>query len=179
MFKCQNIQLRKLTWSAGTVGPSGRASVHHSPSCLLTPKCEGLRAKLAKPSGPCSSLGRQCLPPGWLLLSWAGSPPQGEERLWELRTSENKKKCTTVYLAMELVPYLPTVPNALEVPRTSHGFTPVYVCSWASSANTRPFFSFFFLLPQLLLVLLDLHWLSHPPPHLQLGEETFLCSFYI
>lgn len=44
VFKCQNIQLRKLTWSAQPVGPPGETSVYHIES-VLRPKWEGLRGK--------------------------------------------------------------------------------------------------------------------------------------
>lgn len=56
-------------------------------------------------------------------------------------------------------PYLPPVTNALEVLSTSRGLTPVCPCS--SDNNILPFLPLS-LLPQLLLVLLDSHWASHP-----------------
>lgn len=73
-----------------------------------------------------------------------------EKRPWEFRTSGGQEKWTTAYFALEHPCDFPAVTNALEVPDTSHGFTPVCPCSGASSDNSTLPFGPLSLLPHLL-----------------------------
>ena len=151
MFKCQNTQRRKLTWSARTVGPSGGTSVHHTPSCLLRPRWEGLRGKYSRShrgnTWHLATVPATCL----LLLGWAENrrgllmcgKALGIQDFWEQRT--------TAHLAAGCPRYLPIVTNTLEVPSSSHGSAPVCPSSPAVSDDTLPF-SPFSLLPQLVIV---------------------------
>lgn len=110
VFQSQNIQLRKLTWSARAVGPSGGTSVHHTPSCLLRPRREGLRGKhLRSHQGNTPAFGvSACHLLAFVGLCWM--------RPLEFRTSVGQEKWTTAYLALEHPCYLPRITNALEVP---------------------------------------------------------------
>lgn len=142
VFQCQNTQLRKLTWSARTVGPSGRTSVHHTPSCLLRPKREGgtTRKALAKPLGQYSSIWPLCLPPAcscWAVLNEARWMRTGLGKSGPLGARRNGSQPTLLWSIRPC--YLPTVTNALEVPSILHCFTPVCPCTRASAENTLPF----------------------------------------
>lgn len=73
--KCQNIQLRKLTWSARPVGPPGETSVHHIES-VLRPKREGLGGVHAGRHGAVLQHWHQRLPPAccrWAVLRNEGA----------------------------------------------------------------------------------------------------------
>jgi hypothetical protein len=107
--------------------------------------------------------------------SWKEDKDLGVQELWD------KKKWFTAYLDMDsLLPA--SSKKVLEVSSTSHGFTPVDLCSRASSKNNTFAFSAFFppfptpTCPNLALSITSPKKLLRVL-HLQMSEDTFVCSF--